>query len=51
MRLFKVYNGNESDHELVFAKSHRQATSIARTVWQGNGYHCRHFKVVELCLP
>ena len=51
MRLFKVYNPDESDHELVFAKNHRQAASIAKTIWQENGYRCRHFKVVELCLP
>ena len=51
MRLFKVYNGNESDHELVFARNHRQAASIAKTVWQENGRNCRHFKVVELRLP
>jgi hypothetical protein len=51
MRLFKVYNAAESDHELVFAQSHRQAASIARTIWDENGYHCHHFKVVELCLP
>jgi hypothetical protein len=51
MRLFKAYNGDESDHELVFAKNHRQAASIAKTIWDENGYCCRHFKVVELCLP
>jgi hypothetical protein len=51
MRFFKVYNGDESGHELVFAKNHRQAASIARTVWQERNYNCRHFKVVELCLP
>jgi len=51
MRLFKVYSPDESDHELVFAKNHRQAASIAKTVWQENGYPCHHFKVVELCLP
>ena len=46
MRLFKVYNGDESDHELVFAKNHRQAASIAQTVWDENDYRCRRFKVV-----
>ena len=51
MRLFKVYNGDESAHELVFAKNHRQAASIAKTVWGEDGYQCRRFKVVELCLP
>jgi hypothetical protein len=51
MRFFKVYNADESDHELVFAKNHWQASSIARTIWRENGYRCRHFKVVELCLP
>ena len=51
MRLFKVYNGDESSHEIVFAKNHRQAASIAKTVWHENGYHCRHFKVRELWLP
>jgi hypothetical protein len=51
MRPFKVYNSDESDHELVFAGNHRQAASIARTVWQEKGYKCHHFKVVELRLP
>lgn len=51
MRLFKVYNAEESDSELVFAKSHRQAASIARAVWYESGCRCRHFKVVELQLP
>ena len=51
MRLFKVHNAEESDHELVFAKNNRQAASIAKTIWIENGYRCRHFKVVELCLP
>jgi len=51
MRLFKVYNSDESAHELVFAKNHRQAASIAKTIWDENGYRCRRFKVVELCLP
>jgi hypothetical protein len=51
MRFFKVYNGDESDHEVVLAKNHRQAASIVKTVWDENGYRCRHFKVVELCLP
>ena len=51
MRFFKVYNGDESDHKLVFARNHRQAASIAKTVWKEVGYRCRQFKVVELCLP
>jgi hypothetical protein len=51
MRFFKVYNGDESDHELVFARNHHQAASIAKTVWGENGFRCRQFKVVELCLP
>ena len=51
MRLFKVYNPSESAHELVFAKNHRQAASIARTIWAENAYRCRRYKVVELCLP
>jgi len=51
MRLFKVYCADESDSELVFAKSHRQAASIARAVWHENGFRCRHFRVVELQLP
>jgi hypothetical protein len=51
LRLFKVYNADESDYELIFAKYHRQAASIAKIVWDENGYHCRNFKVVELCLP
>ena len=41
MRLFKVYNGDESDCELAFAMNHRQAASIAKTVWNENGYRCR----------
>jgi len=51
MRLFKVYNPDESDNELVFAENHRQAASIAKKIWDENGYRCRRFKVVELCLP
>jgi len=51
MRLFKVYSADESDNELVFARSHRQAASIARAVWHEHGFRCRHFKVVELQLP
>jgi hypothetical protein len=51
MRLFKVYSAEESDHELVFAKNHRQAVSIAKTTWEENGCRFRHFKVVELRLP
>ncbi len=51
MRLFKVYNCDESDHEIVFARNRREAASIAKTVWGETGYRCRHFKVVELCLP
>lgn len=51
MRLFKVYNADESDYELAFASNHHQAASIARAVWQENGYQCPLFKVVELCLP
>jgi len=31
--------------------NHRQAASIAKTIWGENGYRCRHYKVVELCLP
>jgi hypothetical protein len=51
MRLFKVYSADQSAHELVFAKDHRQAALIVKTVWQENGYKCRWFNVVELCLP
>ena len=51
MRMFKVYDADEWSYELVLAKNHRQAASIAKTVWHENGYRCRHFKVVELCLP
>jgi hypothetical protein len=30
MRLFKVYKGGESDHELVFARNHRQYESATK---------------------
>jgi hypothetical protein len=51
MRLFKVYGGQESDHELVLAKSPFQAAQIARTVWTEAGTPHPHVKVVELRLP
>ena len=50
IRLFKVYD-RESGCELVFARNHRQAAAIIKTVWHENGYDCHDFRVVELCLP
>jgi hypothetical protein len=51
MRLFKVYSSDETDHELILAKTPFQAASIARTVWGEAGTPHHQVKVVELCLP
>jgi len=52
MRLFKVYEADEgAEWELIFARNHREAASITKTLWQENGYVCCCFEVVELCLP
>ncbi len=51
MKLFKVYNPDESDHQLILARSHLQAARIARTVWAEAGTPQDHVKVVELRLP
>ena len=50
MRLFKVYIP-KAGHELVLAKTPRQAADIARTVRKEAGTPCHQVKVVELCLP
>ena len=51
MRIFKVYDSDEMDHQLVLAKTSFQAAQIARTVWAEGGDPCHHVKVVELVLP
>lgn len=51
MRVFKVYDPDESDHQLILAKSSSQAARIARTVWAEAGTPQHHVKVVELRLP
>jgi hypothetical protein len=51
MKMFKVYSGDETDHELVLAKSPYQAVRIARQVWIEAGSPRHHVKVVELVLP
>ena len=51
MRMFKVYDADEMDHQLVMAKTPFQAAQIARTVWAEGGDPCHHVKVVELVLP
>lgn len=51
MRMFKVYDADESDHQLILAKSPSQAADIARTVWAEGGTPQDHVKVVELRLP
>ena len=51
MRMFKVYSADETDHELVLARSPHQAAQIARTVWAEAGTPRHHVKVVELVLP
>jgi hypothetical protein len=51
MRLFKVYDADEVDHELILAKSPFQAAKNARSVWAEAGCRRHHVKVVELVLP
>jgi hypothetical protein len=51
MKMFKVYDADEMDHQLVLAKTSFQAAQIARTVWAEAGDPCHHVKVVELVLP
>jgi hypothetical protein len=51
MKMFKVYSGDEADHELVLAKSPYQAVRIARQVWIEAGSPRHHVKVVQLVLP
>ena len=50
MRLFKVYIP-KAGHELVLAKTPRQAADIAQTVRAEAGTPCHQVNVVELCLP
>lgn len=49
--MFKVYDADERDHQLILAKSPFQAAMIARTVWTEAGCPRHHVKVVELVLP
>lgn len=51
MKMFKVYDSDEMDHQLILAKTPLQAACIARTVWYEGGTPQHHVKVVELCLP
>lgn len=51
MKIFKVFVPDESDHQLILAKSPSQAAEIARTVWVEGGTPQHHVKVVELRLP
>lgn len=51
MKMFKVYNPDEADHQLILATGHAQAAEIARTVWSEAGTQQTHVKVVELRLP
>jgi hypothetical protein len=51
MRIFKVYDADEMDHELILAKSPFQAARIARVVWAEAGCLRHHVKVVELVPP
>jgi len=51
MRIFKVYNATETEHQLVLAKSPAEAADIARTVWAEAGMLQTQMKVVELRLP
>lgn len=50
MRLFKVYDADEAEHELVLAKTPYQAAQIARTVWAEAGTPRHKVKVTELVL-
>jgi hypothetical protein len=51
MKMYKVYDANESDHQLILANSPSQAAGIARTVWAESGTPHHQVKVVELVLP
>jgi hypothetical protein len=51
MRVFKVYQADGHDFELVLAQTHYQAAQIARTVWDEAGTPHHHVKVIEMCLP
>ena len=51
MKIFKVYDSDDADHQLILARSPSQAAEIARTVWAEAGKPQHHVKVVELCLP
>ncbi len=51
MRVFKVYSADETDHELVSARTPYQAAQIARTIWAEAGTPRHDVKVVELRLP
>lgn len=51
MRIFKVYDSIEAEHQLVLATSPSQAAEIAMTVWAEAGTPEHQVKVVELRLP
>lgn len=51
MRLFKVYDATEAEHQLVLAKNHAQAAEIASTVWAEIGTTQTQLNAVELRLP
>jgi hypothetical protein len=51
MSIFRVYDRDERDYELVLAKSPFQAAQIAKTVWTEAGCPRHHVKVVELVPP
>jgi len=51
MRLFKVYDAAEAEHQLVLAKNSAQSAEIARTVWAEIGTPQTQVNVVELRLP
>jgi hypothetical protein len=49
--MFKVYSADETDHEIVLARTPYQAALIARTVFAEAETPRHHVKVVELALP
>jgi hypothetical protein len=51
MRLFKVYDADEDDHQLVLAKHPAQAAEIASTVWAEIGTPQPQVHMVEMQLP
>lgn len=51
MRLFKVYDADEDDHQLVLAKNPAHAAEIATTVWDEIGTPQSQVHVVEMQLP